>query len=66
MVNAANDVVITGVGLVTCQGVGIEPHIEILAGKTAPAAKIDVERFSPYPVHPLPEIDWSLQIPEAR
>ena len=64
MVNAANDVVITGVGLVTCQGVGIEPHIEILTGKSAPVAKVDVERFSPYPVHPLPEIDWSQQIPK--
>ena len=64
MVNAANDVVITGVGLVTCQGVGIEPHIQILTGTTAPEVKIELDRFNPYPVHPLPEIDWSLQIPK--
>ena len=25
---------------------------------------IDTERFAPYTVHPLPEIDWSLQIPK--
>lgn len=64
MVSAANDVVITGVGLVTCQGVGVEPHIQILTGAAAPEPKVELERFHPYPVHPLPEIDWSLQIPK--
>ena len=64
MAKAKNDVVITGVGIVTCQGVGAEAHIAMLGAETAPALKIDTERFAPYPVHPMPEIDWSQQIPK--
>ncbi|SOC42832.1 3-oxoacyl-[acyl-carrier-protein] synthase II [Rhizobium subbaraonis] len=62
MTKAQNDVVITGIGIVTCQGVGTEPHIALLKATTAPELKIDTERFAPYPVHPMPEIDWSQQI----
>ena len=64
MAKAKNDVVITGVGIVTCQGVGAEAHVEILGGAAAPDLKIDTERFAPYPVHPMPEIDWNQQIPK--
>ena len=28
------------------------------------APKLDTEQFPPYLVHPLPEIDWNLQIPK--
>ena len=59
---ANNDVVITGVGIVTCQGVGAEAHVAILGAAVAPETKIETERFAPYPVHPMPEIDWNLQI----
>lgn len=59
---ANNDVVITGVGIVTCQGVGAEAHVAILGAANAPDTKIDTERFAPYPVHPMPEIDWNQQI----
>lgn len=62
MTKAPNDVVITGIGIVTCQGVGTEPHIALLKAATAPELKIEAERFAPYPVHPMPEIDWSQQI----
>lgn len=62
MAKANNDVVITGVGIVTCHGVGAEAHVEILGGATAPELKIETERFAPYPVHPMPEIDWNQQI----
>ncbi|MBD9372630.1 beta-ketoacyl-ACP synthase [Rhizobium sp. ARZ01] len=62
MTKAPYDVVITGIGIVTCQGVGVEPHIAHLKAASAPDLKIDAERFSPYPVHPMPEIDWSQQI----
>ena len=61
---ANNDVVITGVGIVTCQGVGAEAHVAILGGAKAPDLRIDTERFAPYPVHPMPEIDWNQQIPK--
>jgi 3-oxoacyl-[acyl-carrier-protein] synthase II len=62
MAKAKNDVVITGVGIVTCQGVGAAAHVAVLGGAAAPELKIDTERFAPYPVHPMPEIDWSQQI----
>ncbi|HUH49730.1 MAG TPA: beta-ketoacyl-ACP synthase [Mycoplana sp.] len=62
MTKAANDVVITGIGIVTCQGVGVEPHIAHLKSESVPELKIETDRFAPYPVHPLPEIDWSQQI----
>ena len=64
MAKANNDVVITGVGIVTCHGVGAAAHVEILGGAKAPDLKIDTERFAPYPVHPMPEIDWNQQIPK--
>jgi 3-oxoacyl-[acyl-carrier-protein] synthase II len=57
-----NDVVITGIGIVTCLGVGKEPHLALLSGETAAAPTVETERFKPYPVHPMPEIDWSTQI----
>lgn len=62
MTKAPNDVVITGIGIVTCQGVGTEPHIALLRAASAPELKVETERFAPYPVHPIPEIDWSQQI----
>lgn len=57
-----NDVVITGIGIVTCQGVGTEPHVALLSASTAGVPRVETERFSPYPVHPMPEIDWSTQV----
>ncbi len=57
-----NDVVITGIGIVTGQGVGKDAHVALLSAATAEKPTVDTERFAPYPVHPLPEIDWSTQI----
>ncbi|MBX4929138.1 beta-ketoacyl-ACP synthase [Rhizobium binae] len=62
MSKAANDVVISGVGIVTCQGVGKEAHVALLSAESTPKAIVETEKFKPYPVHPLPEIDWSQQI----
>ncbi|KAA1178791.1 beta-ketoacyl-ACP synthase [Rhizobium tropici] len=64
MSKAQNDVVITGIGVVTCQGVGKDAHIALLKADKAPATIVETEKFKPYPVHPLPEIDWSQQIPK--
>ncbi|WP_199925238.1 beta-ketoacyl-ACP synthase [Neorhizobium sp. SOG26] len=64
MMKSDNDVVITGVGIVTCQGVGKEPHVALLSAAEVGAPKVETERFAPYPVHPMPEIDWSAQIPK--
>lgn len=58
---SAHDVVITGIGLVSSLGEGADAHWRRLtAADAAPA--IDAGRYPPYTVHPLPEIDWSLQI----
>lgn len=64
MSKAPNDVVITGVGIVTCQGVGKDAHVALLTAGASPAVVVEMEKFKPYPVHPLPEIDWSQQIPK--
>ncbi|MGF0538292.1 beta-ketoacyl-ACP synthase [Agrobacterium sp. ES01] len=64
MTKKPNDVVITGVGIVTCHGTGKEPHIALLTAKETARPPVEGERFKPYPVHPLPEIDWSTQIPK--
>ena len=56
-------VVITGIGLISSLGEGRKAHMRAFnAGPVT--AKIDNERFAPYPVHPLAEIDWSTQIPK--
>jgi len=57
-----NDVVITGIGIVTGQGVGKDAHVALLSAVTNGKPTVEIERFAPYPVHPLPEIDWSAQI----
>lgn len=62
MMKSDNDVVITGVGIVTCHGVGVEAHVAMLSAEVAPASIIETEKFAPYPIHPLPQIDWSSQI----
>lgn len=57
------DVWVTGIGLVSCYGEGAGFHWSALGGPQIPTAIIDCERFKPYCVHPLPEMDWSRQIP---
>ena len=58
------DVLITGIGLVSSLGEGIEAHLDRLAVETVPQPEIETERFAPYFVHPLPPIDWTQQIPK--
>jgi len=57
---SATDVLITGIGLVSSLGEGAERHWQLFAGGAEPI--VDRERFAPYTVHPLPAIDWGLQI----
>ena len=57
----AHDVVITGIGLVTSLGEGLDAHKEALfTSQSEPV--IDTERYAPHHIHPCPEIDWSQQI----
>ena len=58
-----HSVVITGIGLISSLGEGVEKHWEMLnASPLSP--RIDSESFSPYTVHALGEVDWSKQIPK--
>ena len=58
-----HSVVITGIGLISSLGEGVEKHWEMLnAFPLSP--RIDSESFSPYTVHALGEVDWSKQIPK--
>tara|TARA_R110002020_G_scaffold200364_4_gene402584 strand:- start:5062 stop:6267 length:1206 start_codon:yes stop_codon:yes gene_type:complete len=63
MTDRRHEVVVTGVGLVTSLGVGRQAHSDALMTGAAPVRRADSESFAPYTVHPLPEIDWSAQIP---
>ncbi|TIU54965.1 MAG: beta-ketoacyl-ACP synthase, partial [Mesorhizobium sp.] len=58
---SSHDVVITGIGLVSSLGEGPDAHWQTL---TQPGFQpvLHAERFAPYTIHPLPEIDWNLQI----
>ncbi|PRD45070.1 beta-ketoacyl-ACP synthase II [Phyllobacterium phragmitis] len=57
-----NKVLITGIGIVSSLGEGLDAHWNALSGKPEP--KLETETFAPYTVHPLGEVDWNLQIPK--
>ena len=50
----ARDVVITGIGLVSSQGVGHAANWQALSAPLPPV--LETERYSPYTVHPMPQI----------
>lgn len=56
------DVVVTGIGLVSSLGEGVEPHVAALAGGAQPV--IDSTHFAPYPVHPMAALELDRQIPK--
>lgn len=56
------DVVITGIGLASSLGEGVELHAQALANPPAPT--VDTESFAPYPVHPLKPLELDRQIPK--
>lgn len=57
------EVWITGIGLVSSLGEGLDAHWQALnADDQKPI--VDAEAFAPYPIHPICEIDFSTQIPK--
>ncbi len=59
-----NEIWITGIGLVSSLGEGVEAHASILSGEQPCASQIDETTFAPYPVHPLVPLTLSKQIPK--
>ncbi|WP_273792500.1 beta-ketoacyl-ACP synthase [Brucella anthropi] len=58
-----NKVVITGIGIISSLGEGVDVHWNAFSNAgTEP--RLEKEAFAPYTVHPLGEVDWSLQIPK--
>jgi 3-oxoacyl-[acyl-carrier-protein] synthase II len=57
----SSDVVITGIGIVSSLGEGVEAHARALGGFTP---NVDRERFAPYPVHPVVPVDMDRHIPK--
>ncbi|MCP4384111.1 MAG: beta-ketoacyl-ACP synthase [Hyphomicrobiales bacterium] len=59
------EVWITGIGLTSSLGEGLDAHWQAMAEAENPRPVIDTERFAPYPVHPMVPLDFSLQIPRG-
>ncbi|NJO56546.1 MAG: beta-ketoacyl-ACP synthase, partial [Rhodospirillales bacterium] len=53
---------VTGIGLVSSLGEGLEAHHTALVDSSGP--RVDEVRFAPYPVHPMAPLDLDKQIPK--
>ncbi len=58
-----SEVWVTGIGLLSSLGEGIETHWEQLASGRTPVPAVNTENQAPYPVHMLVEYDAMQQIP---
>ena len=58
------EVWVTGIGLVSSLGEGLDTHWAQLASGKVPVPPVDLEDQAPYPVHPIVEIDVAAQIPK--
>ena len=57
------DVLITGIGLVSCLGEGVDAHWQAL--NAAPfTPTLDTETFAPFAVHPIVKLEFDKQIPK--
>ena len=57
------EVWITGLGLVSCIGEGVEAHRQALSAGAGHGVRVDDQRFAPYTVHPVAALDPGRQIP---
>ncbi len=60
----ARQALITGVGLVSCLGEGLDAHWEGLDGFAATGPVVDTTSFPPFPVHPITALEFDRQIPK--
>src|SRR3954465_768832 len=56
------EVVITGIGIVSSAGEGVDAHLEAL--KTGAAPRIDATTYAPFSVHPAAPLDFAPQNPK--
>jgi 3-oxoacyl-[acyl-carrier-protein] synthase II len=61
MADGSRQVLITGIGIVSCLGEGPEAHWQ---GLSAGRSGADVQTYAPYIVHPLAPIEFDKQIPK--
>jgi 3-oxoacyl-[acyl-carrier-protein] synthase II len=64
MTDKTNEVWITGIGLVTALGEGVDANWAALNGSQSPEPVLDRETVAPFVVHHVPDIDFSTQIPK--
>ena len=58
------DALITGIGLVSCLGEGIEAHWAALNRDGGFQPVVDETTFAPWPVHPMTPLELDRQIPK--
>ena len=58
------DALITGIGLVSCLGEGIDAHWAALNRDGGFQPVVDATRFAPWPVHPMTALELDRQIPK--
>jgi 3-oxoacyl-[acyl-carrier-protein] synthase II len=58
------DALITGIGLVSSLGAGLQAHWDALNSPAGFAPVLDTETFAPFAIHPLAPIDLDTQIPK--
>src|ERR671915_765610 len=61
MADIRREALITGIGIVSCLGEGVEAHWQALSSAQPRA---DVTTFAPYIVHPIAPLDYDKQIPK--
>jgi 3-oxoacyl-[acyl-carrier-protein] synthase II len=61
---SSRDALITGIGLVSCLGEGIEAHWAALNNDGGFQPVVDATSFAPWPVHPMTPVELDRQIPK--
>ncbi len=62
-VDSDREALITGIGLISGLGEGARHTHALLAGPQPVRPPVEIDKFAPYPVIPMAELDLSSQIP---
>ncbi len=61
---AGREVWITGIGLTSSLGEGLDAHWQAMVETVPPRPVVDLSRFAPFAVHPMVQLDFDKQIPK--